>query len=135
MNRSLAFVYGLLLLSITIAAFGIVVTLLLAVHERRREIGLLRAVGATRPQVRSAIRWESVLTSLYGAVTGVVMGLVLGWVVVRALRDQGLTAYSVPVVDVLVIVVLAFVVGVVAAVVPAWRAVRVDVLRAIAADG
>ena len=134
-NRSLAFVYGLLLLSITIAVFGIVVTLLLAVHERRREIGLLRAVGATRPQVRSAIRWESVLTSLYGAVTGVVMGLVLGWVVVRALRDQGLTAYSVPVVDVLVIVVLAFVVGVVAAVVPAWRAVRVDVLRAIAADG
>jgi len=134
-DRSLAFIYGLLLLSIVIAAFGIVVTLLLAVHERRREIGLLRAVGGTRPQVRTTIRWESVLTSLYGAIVGVVMGLVLGWVVIVALRDEGLTTYSVPVGDVVTILVLAFVTGVTAAVVPAWRATRIDVLRAIAADG
>lgn len=134
-DRSLAFIYGLLLLSIVIAAFGIVVTLLLAVHERRREIGLLRAVGGTRPQVRTTIRWESVLTSLYGAIVGVVMGLVLGWVVIVALRDEGLTTYSVPVGDVVMILVLAFLTGVTAAVVPAWRATRIDVLRAIAADG
>ncbi|MEY4175444.1 MAG: hypothetical protein RI900_2609, partial [Actinomycetota bacterium] len=134
-DRSLAFIYGLLLLSIVIAAFGIVVTLLLAVHERRREIGLLRAVGMTRVQVRTTVRWESVITSVYGAFVGVAMGLVLGWVVIVALRDQGLDKYSVPVTTIAWIMVLAFVAGVAAAVVPAWRATRLDVLRAIAADG
>ncbi len=134
-DRSLAFIYGLLLLSIMIATFGIVVTLLLAVYERRREIGLLRAVGMTRAQVRTTVRWESVITSVYGAFVGVLMGLVLGYVVIVALRDKGLTEYSVPVANVLWIMVLAFVAGVVAAVVPAWRATRLDILRAIAADG
>lgn len=134
-DRSLAFIYGLLLLSIMIAAFGIVITLLLAVHERRREIGLLRAVGMTRAQVRTTIRWESVITSVYGAAVGVVMGLVLGWVVIVSLRDQGLSKYSVPTSDIVVIMVLAFVAGVAAAVIPAWRATRLNVLRAIAADG
>jgi len=134
-DRSLAFIYGLLLLSIVIATFGIVVTLLLAVHERRREIGLLRAVGMTRLQVRTTVRWESVITSVYGAFVGVAMGLVLGWVVIVALRDQGLDTYSVPVSTIAWIMVLAFVAGVAAAVVPAWRATRLDVLRAIAADG
>jgi putative ABC transport system permease protein len=134
-DRSLAFIYGLLLLSIMIATFGIVITLLLAVYERRREIGLLRAVGMTRAQVRTTVRWESVITSVYGASVGVVMGLVLGYVVIIALRDQGLTEYSVPVTDIAWILVLAFVVGVAAAVVPAWRATRLNVLRAIAADG
>ena len=134
-DRSLAFVYGLLLLSIMIATFGIVVTLLLAVHERRREVGLLRAVGMTRPQIRTTVRWESVITSVYGACVGVVMGLVLGYVVIVALRDQGLTSFTVPVSTVVWIMVLAFVAGVAAAVVPAWRATRLDILRAIAADG
>lgn len=134
-DRSLAFIYGLLLLSIMIAAFGIVITLLLAVYERRREIGLLRAVGMTRSQVRTTVRWESVITSVYGAFVGVVMGLVLGYVVIMALRDQGLTEYSVPVTDIVWIMALAFVAGVAAAVVPAWRATRLDVLQAIAADG
>ena len=134
-DRSLAFIYGLLLLSIMIATFGIVITLLLAVYERRREIGLLRAVGMTRAQVRTTVRWESVITSVYGAFVGVVMGLVLGYVVIIALRDQGLTEYSVPVTDIAWILVLAFVAGVAAAVVPAWRATRLNVLRAIAADG
>ncbi|MBI4934455.1 MAG: FtsX-like permease family protein [Actinobacteria bacterium] len=134
-DRSLAFIYGLLLLSIMIAAFGIVITLLLAVYERRREIGLLRAVGMTRSQVRTTVRWESVITSVYGAFVGVVMGLVLGYVVIVALRDQGLTEYSVPITDIVWIMALAFVAGVAAAVVPAWRATRLNVLRAIAADG
>ena len=134
-DRSLAFIYGLLLLSIVIAAFGIVVTLLLAVYERRRETGLLRAVGMTRSQVRTTVRWESVITSVYGAGVGVVMGLVLGYVVIVALRDQGLTEYSIPVVTIGWILLLAFVMGVLAAVIPAWRATRLDILRAIQVDG
>jgi putative ABC transport system permease protein len=134
-DRSLAFIYGLLLLSIMIATFGIVITLLLAVYERRREIGLLRAVGMTRQQIRTTVRWESVITSVYGACVGVFMGLVLGYVVIIALRDQGLTSFTVPVSTVAWIMVLAFTAGVAAAVVPAWRATRLDILRAIAADG
>ena len=133
-DQSLAFVYGLLALSIVIAVFGIVLTLLLAVYERRRETGLLRAVGMTRAQVRTTVRWESVLTSVYGAVVGVVMGLVLGYVVITALRDQGLTKYSVPVATIVAILLIAFVVGVVAAVVPAWRATKLDILQAIATE-
>jgi len=134
-DRSLAFIYGLLMLSVLIALFGIVITLLLAVYERRRETGLLRAVGMTRVQVRTTVRWESVITSLYGAAVGVMMGLVLGYVVIIALRDQGLTEFSIPVTSIVWIMVLAFCAGVVAAVVPAWRATRVGILTAIAADG
>lgn len=134
-DQSLAFIYGLLALSVVIAIFGIVLTMLLAVYERRRETGLLRAVGMTRSQVRMMVRWESVLTSLYGAVVGVVLGLVLGYVIIVALRDQGLTTYTVPVKAIAFIVVAAFVVGVLAAVIPARRATRFDILRAIAADG
>ena len=133
-DQSLAFIYGLLALSIVIAVFGIVLTLLLAVYERRRETGLLRAVGMTRSQVRTTVRWESVLTSVYGAVVGVFMGLVLGYVVIVALRDQGLTKYSVPVATIGAILMIAFIVGVIAAVVPAWRATKLDILRAIGTD-
>jgi putative ABC transport system permease protein len=89
----------------------------------------------TRGQVRATVRWESVLTSLYGAVVGVAVGLVLGYVVIVALRDQGLTRYVVPVNAIIVIVVAAFVVGVLAAVLPARRATRLDILDSIAADG
>ena len=134
-DRSLSFIYGLLFLSIVIATFGIVITLLLAVYERRRETGLLRAVGMNRSQVRTTVRWESVITSIYGAAVGVLMGLVLGYVVIVALKDQGLTTYSVPVISIIWIMVLAFVAGVIAAVIPAWRATRLGILSAIAADG
>jgi putative ABC transport system permease protein len=89
----------------------------------------------TRSQVRATVRWESVLTSLYGAVVGVAVGLVLGYVIIVALRDQGLTRYVVPVNAIVVIVVAAFVVGVLAAVLPARRATRLDILDSIAADG
>jgi putative ABC transport system permease protein len=134
-DQTLSFIYGLLGLSVIIAIFGIVLTMLLAVYERRRETGLLRAVGMTRAQVRTTVRWESVLTSLYGAVVGVVLGLVLGYVVIVALRDRGLDNYTVPVTAIAVIVAVAFVVGVLAAVIPARRATRFDILHAIAADG
>lgn len=133
-DQSLTFVYGLLAFSVVIAAFGIVLTLLLAVYERRRETGLLRAVGMSRAQVRSTVRWESVITSVYGAAVGVVMGLVLGYVVIIALRDEGLTTYTVPVARIVLILAIAFIVGVIAAVIPARRATRVDVLQALAAD-
>ena len=85
----LNFIYALLGMSIFIAILGIVITLLLSVYERRRELGLMRAVGTTRGQVAGSTLWESVLTALIGAVMGVVLGLVLGWVVVRALARSG----------------------------------------------
>ena len=110
---------------------GIVITLLLSVFERQREIGLLRAVGMTKSQVRTTVRWESVITSLLGAVMGIVLGIGLGWVMVFALRDQGLTSFSVPFASTVVILVMSFFVGVLAAVYPAWRATKVDILNAL----
>ena len=115
-NQLLGLIYGLLFLSVIIAIVGIVITLLLSVFERQREIGLLRAVGMTKRQVRTTVRWESVITSLLGAVMGIVLGIGLGWVIVYALRDQGLTAFSIPVGSTVTILVMSFVIGVLAAV-------------------
>jgi putative ABC transport system permease protein len=130
-NQLLGLIYGLLALSIVIAIVGIVITLLLSVYERRREIGLLRAVGMTRSQVRTTVRWESVITSLLGAVMGIALGIGLGWVVILALRDEGITQFTLPVGSAVWILVLSFVTGVVAAAYPARRATRVDVLEAL----
>ena len=130
-NQLLGLIYGLLFLSVIIAIVGIIITLLLSVFERQREIGLLRAVGMTRSQVRTTVRWESVITSLLGAVLGIVLGLALGWVVVFSLRDQGLTSFQIPIGTTIAIMVLSFIVGVLAAVYPAWRATKVDVLEAL----
>ncbi len=130
-NQLLGLIYGLLMLSVIIAIVGIVITLLLSVFERQREIGLLRAVGMTRSQVRTTVRWESVITSLLGAVVGIVLGIGLGWVIVFALRDQGLTTFSVPLNSTIIILVMSFVVGVLAAVYPAWRATKVNILEAL----
>ena len=131
-NQILALIYGLLGLSIIIAIVGIVITLLLSVFERRREIGLLRAVGMTKSQVRTTVRWESVITSLLGAVSGVVLGVVMGVVVVAALDDEGDIAFRLPINETLSIVFISFLLGVLAAVYPAWRATRVNVVEAIA---
>ncbi|NCY09027.1 MAG: FtsX-like permease family protein [Actinobacteria bacterium] len=130
-NQILGLIYGLLGLSIIIAIVGIVITLLLSVFERRREIGLLRAVGMTRAQVRTTVRWESVITSLLGAVTGVVLGIVMGVVVVAALADDGGLTFRLPVTGTITIVVISFILGVVAAIYPAWRATKVNVVEAI----
>ena len=130
-NQLLGLIYGLLFLSVIIAIVGIIITLLLSVFERQREIGLLRAVGMTRSQVRTTVRWESVITSILGAVLGIVLGLALGWVVVFSLRDQGLTSFQIPVTTTIFILIMSFVVGVLAAVYPAWRATKVDVLDAL----
>lgn len=131
-DQFLALIYGLLFLSVIIAIVGIIITLLLSVFERKREIGLLRAVGMTRSQVRMMVRWESVITSLFGAITGVVLGIMTGIVIVVSLNESGLSAFTLPIVSTLYILLGAFVIGIVAAVFPAWRATRTEIISAIA---
>ena len=133
-DQLLLLVYALLALAIVIAVLGIINTLALSVIERTREIGLLRAVGLTRRQLRRMVRLESVAIAVLGAVLGIVMGVVFGVVLQRAMVDQGFTALEVPVVQLIVFVLIAAVVGVLAAVLPARRAARLDVLTAIAEE-
>lgn len=133
-NQLLGILYGLLGLSVVIAALGIVNTLALSVFERTREIGLLRAVGMTRRQLRRTIGNEAVLTALFGAVLGTALGLTLGVLLQRVLRDQGLDTLALPWGQVLSTFVLAGVVGLLAALWPAWRAARLDVIRAVSSD-
>ena len=130
-NQLLGLIYGLLMLSVIITIVGIIITLLLSVFERQRELGLLRAVGMTRSQVRTTVRWESVITSLLGAVLGIILGIGLGWVIVFALKDQGLTSFKLPVVPTVVIMLMSFIIGLFAAIYPAWRATRVNILDAL----
>lgn len=127
-------VYALLALAILIAVLGIINTLALSVIERTREIGLLRAVGMTRRQLRRMVRLESVAIAVLGAVLGIVMGIAFGIVLQRAMTDQGFTALTIPAVELVVFIVVAAVVGVLAAVLPARRAARLDVLTAIAEE-
>ena len=133
-DQLLGIVTALLLLAVVVAILGIVNTLALSVFERTRELGLMRAVGATRGQVRTVVRRESVLMSLLGAVTGIGLGTVAGVALSRALADQGITAVKVPVMTLVAYVVVAAVVGVLAAIGPARRASRVDVLHAITVE-
>ena len=130
-NFFLYIIYALLGLAVIIAVLGIVNTLALSVIERTREIGLLRAVGLSRRQLRLMVRLESVIVAILGAVLGVVMGVVFGVALQRAIADQGIDVLSIPWLQLAVFVVLAAVVGVLAAVLPARRAARLDVLKAI----
>jgi putative ABC transport system permease protein len=131
-NALLAVLYGLLALAIVIAVLGIINTLALSVVERRREIGMLRAVGVLRPQLRRTIYLESMLIAVFGAIVGVAMGLTFGTLFVRTLREQGLDQVSVPIGQAVLMLVLAAVVGVLAALWPAVRAARTPPLAAIA---
>ncbi|QBJ97837.1 FtsX-like permease family protein [Rhodococcus sp. ABRD24] len=131
-NTLLAVLYGLLALAVVIAILGIVNTLALSVVERRREIGMLRAVGMQRAQVRRTIYLESVLIAVFGALVGVVLGVVFGWGFVRTLADQGLDQISVPWGQVAAMLIGSGVVGVLAALWPASRASRTKPLEAIA---
>ncbi len=133
-QQLLTIIYVLLALSVVIAVLGIVNTLALSVFERTREIGLLRAVGLGRRALAGTITIESVLTALFGAVLGTALGLVLGVSLQRSLVDDGLTELVVPVGQVATVFALAAVIGVVAAVLPAVRATRLDVLRAITTE-
>jgi putative ABC transport system permease protein len=127
-------IYVLLALSVTIGLIGIANTLSLSIHERVRELGLLRAVGMNRAQLRSSIRWESVLISVLGTLVGLVLGLGLSRAMIEALSSAGLTTYSVPVRSLVTIVVLAVLLGVLASVRPSRRASKMGVLEAIAHD-
>jgi putative ABC transport system permease protein len=133
-NQLLGIVTAMLLLAVVVAILGIVNTLVLSVVERTRELGLLRAVGGTRRQVRTVVRRESVLMALLGAVTGVALGTVSGIALSRALMDEGITELRVPVGTLAIYLAVAAVVGVLAAVGPARRASKVDVLKAITAE-
>jgi putative ABC transport system permease protein len=133
-NQLLGLVYALLALAVLIALIGIVNTLMLSVLERTREIGLLRAVGMRRPQVRAMIRSESVILATFGAVIGIVIGTLMGLALVSSLRQQGVTETSVPWVRLVEFLILAALLGLVAASWPARRAARLDVLTAIAAE-
>ncbi|ABL83457.1 MULTISPECIES: FtsX-like permease family protein [unclassified Nocardioides] len=127
-------IYALLGLALVIAVLGIVNTLALSVIERTRELGLLRAIGVSRRQLRRMIGLESVVIAVLGAVLGLLLGLCFGVVLMYALRDEGLEVISVPGVQLVVFLVLSIVIGFLAAVFPARRAARLDVLQAIAAE-
>jgi putative ABC transport system permease protein len=131
-DRFLAVMVALLLLAEIIAVLGIVNTLALSVFERTREIGLLRVVGASRRQVRAMIRGEALVIAAVGAVVGIAVGLVWGWLFVKALASQGLTTVSVPWLLLGGFLVVALLAGLLAALLPARRAARLDVLDAIA---
>jgi putative ABC transport system permease protein len=133
-NTLLGLIYALLALAVVIALIGIVNTLMLSVLERTREIGLLRAVGMRRGQVRSMIRCEAVILSIFVAVLGIVIGTPMGLALVAALRQQGITETSVPYSTLAIFLVVAAVLGLIAADWPARRAAKLDVLAAIATE-
>ncbi|MGH3496388.1 MAG: ABC transporter permease [Nocardioidaceae bacterium] len=133
-NQVLYLIYALLGLAIVIAILGIVNTLALSVIERTREVGLLRAVGMSRRQLRRMVRLESVAIAVLGAVLGVVMGVAFGVALQQTLASQGIAVLSIPVAQLIVFVVLAAIVGVLAAWFPSRRAARLDVLRAITTE-
>jgi putative ABC transport system permease protein len=130
-NQILNLVYVLLAMALVIAFFGIANTLALSVYERTREFGLLRAVGMGRAQVRSTVRWESVLIALLGTTLGTAIGLGFSWALVTAMQGQGFNQLSIPVIQLAAIAGFAAVAAVVAAALPARRAARLDVLAAI----
>jgi putative ABC transport system permease protein len=131
-DQMLNMVYGLLALALVIAVLGITNTLALSVHERRREVGLLRAVGATRAQVRRMIRWEAATIALFGSVLGILIGSAFATALMKALEEEGFSRIVVPVPQLVTFVLIAGAAGVLAAALPARRAARMDVLEAIA---
>ena len=128
-NQLLVLIYALLALAVIVSLFGIVNTLVLSITERTRELGMLRAVGTSRRQVKRMIRYEAVITALIGGVLGVALGVVLAILVSRVIDNFHLTV-SVP--SIALLLVLSGVAGVGAAVLPARRAARLDVLEALA---
>jgi putative ABC transport system permease protein len=133
-DQLLGMVTALLGMALLIAILGIMNTLALSIHERTHEIGLLRAVGMTRGQVRSMIRWEAVTVALLGAFVGLLLGIIFGWAITRALAEEGLSTFVLPVGQLVGAVLLAALAGVLAAVVPARAAAKLDVLRAVTVE-
>jgi putative ABC transport system permease protein len=133
-DQLLSLVNALLGLAILIALIGIANTLGLSIMERTRELGLLRAVGMSRRQTRSMVRWEAVIITLLGASLGLVIGLFFGWAVVKAMQAQGIDVLALPGIQLIIYMIGAGFAGVVAAMAPARRAARLNVLRAIATE-
>jgi putative ABC transport system permease protein len=137
-NMMLGIVYVLLALAILIALMGIANTLALSVHERTRELGLLRAVGQTRRQLRSMVRWESVIIAVFGTAGGLVLGVFLGWALVEAASEGGgdmiSPTFSAPPTQLLVVLAAGAIAGVLAGVRPARRAAKRAVLEAVATE-
>jgi putative ABC transport system permease protein len=129
-NILLNLLYVLLALSVVVSLFGMVNTLVLSVFERTRELGMLRAVGMTRRQIRGMVRHESIITALIGAALGLPLGLFLAAIVTRGLSKYGV-GYYVPIVSLLVFAAIAVAAGILAAIVPARRAARLNVLHAL----
>ena len=123
-------IFALLILAIVISLFGIANTLALSIHERTRELGMLRAIGMSRRQVRTMIRYEAVITALIGAILGMILGVVFAALIAQPLKDEGFTL-SYPVGSLVVLLVLAALAGVVAAIAPARRASKLDVLESL----
>lgn len=132
-DQILGLMYVLLLLAVIIALVGIVNTLALSIYERTREIGLLRAVGMSRVQLRRMVRGEALIVASFGSLLGLAIGLVFGFLIIQALSDQGVT-FSLPVVQLVVFMILAGLAGLLAGVPPAHRAAKLDVLKAINTD-
>ena len=127
-------IYALLALAIVIALLGIANTLALSIFERTRELGLLRAVGMTRSQMRAAVRWEATIIALLGTTLGLAIGTGFGWAIVTALEGEGISEFHVPVASLGVITLISALAGVAAAILPARRAARLDVLGAITSE-
>ena len=134
LDMILGVIYVLLGLAVIIALLGIANTLALSIHERTRELGLLRAVGMSRSQVRSTIRWEAIMIALFGTTLGLGIGSFFGWVTVRALEGEGIDQFTYPTSDVVVIVLIAAIAGAAAAIGPSRRAAAMEVLEALSAD-
>ncbi|HEX3733651.1 MAG TPA: FtsX-like permease family protein [Solirubrobacterales bacterium] len=122
--------YALLAMAIVISLFGIANTLALSIHERTRELGMLRAIGMSRRQVRTMIRYEAVITALIGAILGMVLGVIFAALIAQPLKDEGFTL-SYPIGSLIVLLILAALAGVLAAILPARRASRLDVLESL----
>ena len=134
LTAALNIVYGLLFLSILIALIGIANTLSLSIHERTRELGLLRAVGMSRRQLKSSVHWEAVIIALIGTLLGLGLGFVLSYSLVTALEPEGFTTFAIPVTRVVVITIGFAALGIVAAFFPARRAAKLNILDAIATE-
>ena len=132
-NTLLALIYVLLTLAIIVSLFGIVNTLVLSIYERVRELGMMRAIGTSRRQVRRMIRYESVITALIGGVIGLVIGVLFAVVITRPLASDGFVL-SIPVGTLVGVLVAAAVAGVLAGAAPARRAARIDILGALTAE-
>jgi putative ABC transport system permease protein len=133
-NTILGLVYVMLALAILIALMGVANTLSLSIHERTRELGLLRALGQTRAQARGMVRWESVIIAVFGTLGGVILGTFTGWAVVQSSSGPSMTVFAAPPLQLILFLVLGAVTGILAGIRPARRAARQNMITAIAAS-